>query len=96
MYGALKSYRLPFILAGCPLIICAFIMLLIHRVKDQDVDSNESAGKTNDSIKRKSSENPDVNGNQNIHQATSYGVQAISPSNFKGLLTLIDKSMNSK
>jgi hypothetical protein len=71
-------------------------MLLIHRVKDQEVDCNESSGNTNNSIKRKSSENPDVNGNQNTHQATSYDVQAISPSNFKGLLTLIDKSMNSK
>ncbi|XP_046650713.1 monocarboxylate transporter 10-like [Daphnia pulicaria] len=87
MYGALKSYRIPFLLAGCPLIICAFIMLLIHRVKDQDVESDESdgsVGSANNSIKRKSSSKPDVNGNQNIQPATSYGVQAISPNNLKG------------
>jgi hypothetical protein len=90
MYGALKSYRLPFLLAGCPLIICALIMLLIHRVKDQDVDCIESEGNSNNEIKRKSSESPDVNGNQNIHQATSYSVHPISPNNLKGLLSLLN------
>ncbi|XP_057371942.1 monocarboxylate transporter 10-like [Daphnia carinata] len=92
MYGALKSYRLPFLLAGCPLIICALIMLLIHRVKDQQIDDNESTDIGNDSTKGKSSENSDVNGNENSHETTSYAVRAVPYEGFKGGRAVSDHS----
>ena len=31
LYEAFKSYQIPFLLAGCTPIICAFIMLFIHQ-----------------------------------------------------------------
>ncbi|KAI9560776.1 hypothetical protein GHT06_011728 [Daphnia sinensis] len=89
MYGALKSYRLPFLLAGCPLILCALIMLLIHRVKDQEVDDNESIEIEN---KRKSSGNSDVNGNENSRETISYAVRAVPYEGVKGGSTVSDCS----
>lgn len=36
LYEAFKSYQIPFLLAGCTPIICAFIMLFIHRIRRQE------------------------------------------------------------
>ena len=42
LYEALGSYQMPFLLAGCPPILCAFMMLFIHRVKDKKEKSNNN------------------------------------------------------
>lgn len=58
LYGSYGSYKLPFLLAGCPSILCAVMMLLIHVIK---TDPNiETHAKT---PKRKVSHLPDVNRN---------------------------------
>uniref|UniRef100_A0A0P5MMK7 Monocarboxylate transporter n=1 Tax=Daphnia magna TaxID=35525 RepID=A0A0P5MMK7_9CRUS len=92
MYGTLKSYRLPFLLAGCPLIVCAIIMLLIHRVKDQQVDDDESIETANNSTKRKPMENSDVNGNESSRETISYAVRAVPSERVKGEHAVSDRS----
>lgn len=86
MYGALKSYTLPFLLAGCPPILCSLIMLLIHRVKDDDVESSEAQKR----IQHKTTESGDVNGNDN----EAFVVEIVSPSRFRGVLSDINESIN--
>lgn len=55
-------------------------MLLIHRVKDQDLDVDSIEGQKV-SMKRKYEQTPsDVNGNRNsTHDAITYGVETVPP-----------------
>lgn len=41
LYEALGSYQLPFLLAGCPPLVCAFMMMFIHRIKDPKEKSDD-------------------------------------------------------
>lgn len=46
IYGALGSYKLPFLLAGCPPILCSLIMILMRRVKgdrNNEMTQNENS-----------------------------------------------------
>ena len=54
IYGALGSYKMPFLLAGCPPILCSLIMILMRRVKDG----------TNNVITQKINQMEDLNSNQ--------------------------------
>lgn len=70
------------------MIVCAIIMLLIHRVKDQQVDDDESIETANNSTKRKPMENSDVNGNENSRETISYAVRAVPSERVKGLFLI--------
>lgn len=46
LYEAMGSYQLPFLLAGCPPILCGLIMFLIFRVKNHEAVKSLNCGET--------------------------------------------------
>lgn len=67
LYGVFGSYKLPFFLAGCPSILCALMMFVIHRIKNHSDSMTEAEG----APKRKVSHLPDVNGNNKSGSSAS-------------------------
>ena len=83
LYGVLGSYQLPFLLAGCPPIIGALIMLLIHRIKDDNcVKSIDRPS----SLNRKENEPSDVTGDENPGFVHDSFTVVVSPHKYAGLL----------